>query len=628
MTRLTACCSGQGHNAMLKEESLYDLLKRILGNAVLQFDAADDRTTVSVKNTSGVATDDPKLVRYWYEVNDWDIGGSYTWMDTERDVDEAKFKWCPYNRHAADHKNRRWFGSYDYVAFWENRGQKLCTYALEIPPTAIVRDPNSFFHPVIDWSYDGGMICDARYAQDCDLGDASGSAVYASDPDAYFLLALLNSSEGARILRDCFSQDPKKSSETAAKLSLLEVSNQKKFEIIENARELIKIAKKDWNSQEISPKFTGNPLINQHAYGDPLEATVLKLQSQYRKRCSRYRNLELLNRDYFLELVKSDGVSDPADIKLSELALNCNPYHRHTDEEAVRAESLALAAGLANAEKGADIRAGYMRLQRADLMRDLVSYAVGCMFGRYAPDDGSYHPVLVCSSSNDLYDEIENFCGNSEKLKPCFENIVPMVKGFFEDDIVALFRLFLSDAFGEKMVDVNLRYVEECLNLKRRPNYTMWDYFSEEFYADHLKRYRNCPIYWMFESPKKSFRALVFMHRIENYDNCGYYRSGEKRSQLGRLRKSYVKPMQKELLKRLADAKSRLRAKDADLAGIKGEIACLESMFEDIKGYSNNTLDPLILEEPHIDDDLGVRANYLKFAKALRRLPNLKPGIN
>ena len=147
---------------------------------------------------------------------------------------------------------------------------------------------------------------------------------------------------------------------------------------------------------------------------------------------------------------------------------------------------------------------GVSPLESPDLAKDLVSYAVGCMFGRYSLDE----PGLILADQGAT---VQDYLAKvpSPTFAPDKDNVIPIVDGdWFEDDIVARFRTFLRAAFGEQHFEENLRFVTESLGVK-----DIRDYFVKSFYKDHVQRYKKRPIYWLFSSPKGSFNALIYMHR-------------------------------------------------------------------------------------------------------------------
>ena len=175
------------------------------------------------------------------------------------------------------------------------------------------------------------------------------------------------------------------------------------------------------------------------------------------------------------------------EVPLNEITLTCNPHYRYgNDKSEDELEALLL----------------------ADTMRELVSYAVGCMFGRYALDK----PGLILANQGET---IEDYL--KRVPEPSFpaddDNVIPMLDGdWFTDDIAERFRKFLRVAFGEEHYEDNLQFVEKALGKNGKAR-DIRDYFLKDFYSDHVKRYKKRPIYWLFSSPKGSFNALIYMHR-------------------------------------------------------------------------------------------------------------------
>jgi type II restriction/modification system DNA methylase subunit YeeA len=191
--------------------------------------------------------------------------------------------------------------------------------------------------------------------------------------------------------------------------------------------------------------------------------------------------LEEKNNNIFIEAY---GLRDefPPGVPLKEITLTCNPYYRYggdkTEEEL---EALLL----------------------ADTMREFISYAVGCMFGRYALEK----PGLILANQGETFaDYLKQISAPSFPADT--NNVIPMLDGdWFTDDVTERFRQFLRVTFGDEHFAENLTFIENALSKSIR------NYFLKDFYADHIKRYKKRPIYWLFSSPKGSFNALIYMHR-------------------------------------------------------------------------------------------------------------------
>jgi type II restriction/modification system DNA methylase subunit YeeA len=247
--------------------------------------------------------------------------------------------------------------------------------------------------------------------------------------------------------------------------------------------ELYEITKADWDSFESSWGFTRIPLMNAGYHQPTLKSTYQKLRAHWREMTLKMQRLEEENNRIFIDAYGLQDELTP-EVPLEEVTLTCNPYYRYgNNKNEEELESLLL----------------------ADTMRDLVSYAVGCMFGRYAIEE----PGLIMANQGET---IEDYL--KRVPEPSFpaddDNVIPMLDGdWFTDDITERFREFLRIAFGEEHYGENLRFVEQALGKDIRK------YFLKDFYNHHVRRYKKRPIYWLFSSPKGSFNALIYMHRYQ-----------------------------------------------------------------------------------------------------------------
>ena len=208
------------------------------------------------------------------------------------------------------------------------------------------------------------------------------------------------------------------------------------------------------------------------------------------RRAEELRSLEVANNKLF---AGAYGLNDVVEVEtpLERVALYCNPTHMF----------------------GVDNNRAYVRV-REDLMTDLVSYAVGCMFGRYSLDEPG---LILADQGATVHDYLAKV--PSPRFAPDKDNAIPVVEGdWFEDDIVAKFRQFLRAAFGERHFEENLRFVAESLGVK-----DLRDYFVKSFYKDHVQRYKKRPIYWLFSSPEglvQRTRLHAPLHAINRVDGA------------------------------------------------------------------------------------------------------------
>lgn len=233
---------------------------------------------------------------------------------------------------------------------------------------------------------------------------------------------------------------------------------------------------------------------------------------------------------------------------------------------------------------------------------DLISYAVGCMFGRYSLDEAG----LILGDQGSTLD---NYLVKipHPTFMPDKDNVIPIIDGeWFEDDIVERFRLFLRVAFGDQYFEANLRFVNQTLGVKNLRDYfvkTVGRGATSKFYNDHVQRYKKRPIYWLFSSPKGSFNALVYMHR---------YTPSTVSTVLTYLRE-YVTKLESAL-------------QQAERAGNAKEADRLRKILVELNEYEHDTLFPNASENVAINLDDGVKANYPKFGAALKKIPDLGGG--
>jgi type II restriction/modification system DNA methylase subunit YeeA len=326
------------------------------------------------------------------------------------------------------------------------------------------------------------------------------------------------------------------------------------------------------------------------------------------------QRLEEENNRIFIEAYGLQDELTP-EVSLSEITLTCNPHYRYgNDKSEDELEALLL----------------------ADTLRELVSYAVGCMFGRYALDK----PGLILANQGetieDYYRKIEttehteneisknspsvfSVCSVVKNSFPADEdNVIPMLDGdWFTDDISERFREFLKVAFGPEHYEENLRFIEQALNIKGKRNYSIRDYFLSEFYTDHVKRYKKRPIYWLFSSGSGrsggSFNALIYMHR---------YRPDTVSVVLN----DYLREFRGKLSTQL----DHLRGVEASADASKGEktkalkeIEKLKKAIDELDTWERDVMYPLAAEQIEIDLDDGVKVNYPKFGGALKKITGL-----
>lgn len=362
-------------------------------------------------------------------------------------------------------------------------------------------------------------------------------------------------------------------------------------EVGRNAKDLVQIARKDWDSSEISWEFSSFPLLNLGPGEAMVKANYQKLRTHWQKMTLDMQRMEQENNKIFIDAYGLQDELTP-EVPLNEITLTCNPHYRYGDDKTEEElEDMLL----------------------ADTIRELVSYAVGCMFGRYSLDKTG---LILANQGETLVDYLLQV---SEPSFPADEdNVIPMLDGdWFADDITLRFRQFLRVAFGEEHYEGNLAFIEQALNVKGKRNYSLRDYFLSEFYADHVKRYKKRPIYWLFSSGNGkgggSFNALIYMHR---------YRPDTV---------SVVLKYLRDYREKLATEKERQASVSINPATTQGdktralkEVDRLAKVLTELDDYERDVLYPLATEQKTIDLDEGVKVNYLKFGAALKKITGLE----
>lgn len=530
--------------------------------------------------------DNSKWLRLWHEVS---INETNLLAMNSSDAESSGKKWFPYNK-GGDF--RRWYGNNEFLVFWKENGFSIKKETLEKYPQLSwdnlgwkITNEKDFFRRSLTWSF----VSSSYFGVRCSLGgaifDVGGSSTFPSDVDYYVAAGYLCSKVAFEFLR---ASNPTLNFQVVNvnELPWIEVgSNRVAAEVA--VRELVKLSKEDWDSYETSWDFTNLPLLNPENRQFILQASYQKLRAHWREMTLEMQRLEEENNQMFIDAYGLQDELTP-EVPLSEITLTCNPYYRYgdgkTDEEL---EALLL----------------------ADTLRELASYAVGCMFGRYSLDKPG---LILANQGETLADYL------AQVPQPRFpaddDNVIPLLDGdWFPDDTTLRFRQFLRVAFGDAHYEDNLAFIEQALNVKGKRNYGLRDYFLGEFYADHVKRYKKRPIYWLFSSPKGSFNALIYMHR---------YRPDTV---------SVVLKYLRDYREKLTTEKERQAAVSINPASSQGEktkalkeVDRLAKVLAELEDYERDTLYPLATEQVQIDLDDGVKVNYLKFGPALKKIAGLE----
>jgi type II restriction/modification system DNA methylase subunit YeeA len=362
------------------------------------------------------------------------------------------------------------------------------------------------------------------------------------------------------------------------RLPFLEIAD---HDVLKAAQACESISRTDWDAYETSWDFITLPLLSSDQRAETMEATYASLRAHWQGMTDNMRQLEEENNRIFIDTYGLHGELTP-EVPLEEVTLSCNPTYRYGGQKAeTELEALLL----------------------ADTMREFVSYAVGCMFGRYCLDA----PGLILANQGEGIEDYRAKVPNPT-FEPYADNVIPVHDGdWFADDIAARFRRFLRVTLGEAHFLENLAFVEDALGKDIRK------YFIRDFFNDHVKRYKKRPIYWMFSSPKGSFNALIYMHR---------YRPDTVSLVLDYLRTFRAKlDAHKTAQERLSINTSASAAQRT--AALKS-IQTIAQQIIELDDWERDVVYPMATRRIEIDLDDGVKANYPKFAGALKPITGLE----
>ncbi|MBA2212500.1 BREX-1 system adenine-specific DNA-methyltransferase PglX [Sellimonas intestinalis] len=573
----------------------------------------------SVQKISQVATtregmttaDNESFLREWYEVSQEKIGIGI--KSVEESISSG-YKWYPYNKGGS---NRKWYGNNDIVVNWYNDGMEIRN--LKDKKTGRIRSHNYNLEYSFRESGTWTAICSGnimvRYSAPGALFDSKGASVFANSMESLlYIIGLLNtkvSNVYLKVLSPAFEFK-------VGHVANVPIIMDKRDEAIRIVNVCISLSKNDWDSFETSWDFKEHPLIRNKPFTYKEMEEDLKHNIHDRNQISEaYQRWE--NECYvrFTELKENEEELNRIFINIYGLQDELTPEVEDKD----------------------------VTVRKADLGRDIrsfISYAVGCMFGRYSLDI----PGLVYAGGN--FDEkycrwisqfgahanekidangqlIEGGWAGSSLWKydgvrvenqwrkasypPDTDNIIPICDDeYFEDDIVGRFVEFVKTVYGADTLDENLKFIADALGGKGQPKDVIRNYFLNDFYKDHCKIYQKRPIYWLFDSGKKNgFKALIYMHRYQP-------------DTIARIRTDYVHEQQARYRTAIADLEQRIaNASTGERVKLNRKLTTLQAQDTEIRTYEEK-IHHLADQMISIDLDDGVKKNYAIFQDVLAKI--------
>lgn len=499
----------------------------------------------------GLATsDNDRFIRLWYEV---DLNNLSFDTNSNDETIGTSIKWYPLNKGG---EFRRWYGNRWHVINWRNDGYDIKNFKddngkLRSRPQNIKYN----FRRAITWSKITSSKFSARFSTKGFLFDDAAAICYHENvKELKYVLGYLNS-KCCQMTLNMLNPTINIQIGDICNLSIIERNNEIVNELVDKN---IYLSKFDWDSFETSWDFTVHPLVKNNV------STVSEAYSLWSKESD----------DRFNQLRTNEEKLNSIFIDIYGLQDELDPYVEDKD----------------------------VTVRKADLGRDiksLISYAVGCMFGRYSLDVEG----LAYAGGEFDWNKYQSFI-------PDKDNIIPICDDeYFEDDIVGRFIKFIEVVYGESTLDENLSFIASALGGKGNPREVIRSYFLNDFYNDHCKIYQKRPIYWLFDSGKKNgFKALMYIHRYQP-------------DLIARLRTDYVHETQSRLNHSIDMINTQL---DGDLSTsekvrLNKELTKFKAQAEEAKKYEEIVHHWADKMEP-MDLDDGVKVNYEKFKDLLAKI--------
>ena len=546
------------------------------------------------KSIQGMSSaDNNRFLRLWNEVNYSKIG--YNIANSEEAL-ESKKKWFPYNKGG---EFRKWYGNQEYLVNWENDGYEIKNFK-----KAVLRNPNYYFKESISWSLITSTTSSFRYYPNGFIFDAAGSS-YFSKENIFVTLGYLNSIFGS-FVSNILNPTVNLSNGIVEKFPNLYIQNQKNICCL--VQQNISISKEEWDSRETSWDFEKLFLIDGK-----------DLKSAFENYCSHWR-------DNFVQLHKNEEELNRLFIEIYELQDEMDEKVSFDDITILKKEAKIVEIDNSKAKEFSSESERYLydrgvslEFNKDELVKQFLSYAIGCIMGRYSTDkpglimansddvlELSSNKFLVKDANGDIRQEVET------KFLPDEFGILPITaEKDFSNDIVERVKEFVKFVYGEESLKDNLNFIAEALGNKdnKNPEEIIRAYFIKDFYADHLQRYQKRPIYWLMNSGKKNaFSCLFYMHRYEPLT-------------VARVRADYLIHYQEMLENKRKFIERQLYAEDItakEKKNVEKELKDLDVLLKELREYANE-VKHIAEQKIVLDLDDGVNVNYEKLEAILKK---------
>ena len=522
---------------------------------------------------SGLLTGkDDLFLKLWFEVSHKEIPFH---LNNSNQISKVNPKWLPVT---GGGNFRKWYGNLFSVVnsrndFFAIKNLKGNNYRL--------RDHRLYFQKAVNWPMISSVYYGAKLSpENIVLGNGvrTGFVKNSKKTSVEFCVSYLSSVVANNFLK-IINPTLNYNNENIAVIPL----NYSYDQLVHNngCRNIL-LSKSDWDAYETSWNFVHPPFLQLDYRQPTMKGAYTKLRAHWREIAMEMQRLEEENNRIFIEAYDLQDELTP-EVPLSEITLTCNPHYRYNgykSEEELEA------------------------LLLTDTIKELISYAVGCMFGRYSPDKEGLILANQGETINDFREKVPD-----ASFMPDDDNIIPILDDdYFTDDIVGRFKEFLKTTFGAETLSENLDFIAGALSKSKKsntsPEKVIRDYFLKDFFKDHVKMYKKRPIYWLFTSGKgRGFNALVYMHRYN-------------RETLAKMRTDYLLKLEDKLDARIGMLSKGGNENETDKPLLserdKQEMSRLSKLIDELTDY-DAVLNNKALEFIEIDLDDGVTVNYAKF---------------
>ena len=547
----------------------------------------------------GLATaDNNRFLRLWNEVNYNKIGYN---MSNSQEALESKKKWFPCNKGGSF---RKWYGNQEIIVNWENDGFELKNFK-----NSVIRNPSYYFREALTWSTISSSDCSFRYSPIGNMFETKGSNYFVKDyKNFYYLFGFLNTKIVNYLLK-IISPTLDYHEGPMSNLPVTLEDSSIKLEIINNlVIKNLNISKEEWDSRETSWDFEKLFLIDGK-----------DLKTAYENYCNHWR-------DNFVQLHKNEEELNRLFIEIYDLQDEMDEKVSFDDITILKKEAKIIQIDntisknfSSESEKYLYDRGISLEFNKDELVKQFLSYAIGCIMGRYSINKSG----LIIANSDDILELSENkfiVKGTDGEIRQEIESkflpdefgIIPITdEKDFSNDIVEKIKEFIKFIYGEESLKDNLNFIAEALgNKDNKPaEEIIRTYFIKDFYSDHLQRYQKRPIYWLMNSGKKNaFSCLFYMHRYEPLT-------------VARVRADYLIPYQEMLENKRKFIERQLSDDDIsakEKKNIEKQLKELDTSLKELREYANE-VKHIAEQKIPLDLDDGVNINYEKLRTILKK---------